>query len=130
MQTIYLQSLIATNAAKITRVESFIVMDVADGKQYKKDGEVAFSLDSYASANRNRARLTKLVAMQKALKTELLSNLRLARIDRKIAKLQAVGFVYEAPGVLTSREIESALDNLIEAFVPKKADSRVVAAAV
>lgn len=125
MQTNYLQSLAATNAAKIARAEAFIEEDMTDARQYAECGEKAYSIDSYASANRQRTKLAKLVGIQRALKTELAANARAGRIERKIAKLQTVGFVYEKPKTLTSHEIESGLDSLIDVFVPKKADSRL-----
>lgn len=125
MQTTYLQSLIATNAASIRFAEINIVLDLDEARDYAKNDEKAYSIDSYKMANRGRTKLAKLVAIQRALKADLRANLCNARIDRKIVKLQTVGFVYEPPGVLTSFEIEQALDQLIDVFVPKKADSRV-----
>jgi hypothetical protein len=123
MQTTYLQSMIATNAASINVRQAILTEHLEDAAYFNSKGETAFAIDSYKIAKHQRAKLAKLVGMQRALRTELLAAFRLARIDRKIAKLEKVGFVYNKPE-LTSVEIEHALDKLIEAFVPKKPDSR------
>lgn len=130
MQTTYLQSLIANNTRLIHMRTSLVNMNIDDAKGYKAAGEISFSVDSYAKADRQRGKLAKLVTLQKALKAELQANYRDARILAKIAKLVTVGFVYDAPKENMPQEIELVLDDLIAAFIPKKADSRIAAEAL
>lgn len=127
MNTNNLQSLLANNTRLIHMRTSLVSMHIEDAKAYKVADELSFSADSYQKADRQRSKLAKLVELQRALKAELQANYRDARIQSKLAKLVTVGFVYEAPKENMPQELELILDDLISAFIPKKADSRIVA---
>lgn len=123
MHTTNLQSLISTTSRNIRNRQTMLDFYTECAKDHAKKGDKSLSLAAYKVADKSRGKLAKLVAMQCGLKVELQANIRTDRINRKIVKLQEIGFNYAKPE-LTSREIEDALDKLIAAFIPAKKDTR------
>lgn len=123
-----LQAMLAVNAARITTIHGDIEDFITAAQDWAAAGEKAYAIEVGIEVVRTRRKLGKAVRLQQAMKIELLAIHRDARIVRKTTFLQGtVGFQFVPSSVLTSVEIESDLDDLIELLVPKKADSRAAA---
>lgn len=125
MQATYIQKLIRINATAIARKEAMIALYRQDARRFAKAGEKAYAIADNKVADKLTRALTKLVDIQRVLKTELATIHRFARIERKIAEIKKAVPNFQCLGDdLTSREFEAALDQIIDIVVPKKADTR------
>jgi len=106
-----LRNTMKLNATVITGLQNearWLKIEAADAK---KDGDISISIELYGKHRKERAKLSKAVALQRSVKVEMLAIFCNERIARKHA------IVFGKPQsqqVLTSFEQEAMLDTLIK----------------
>jgi hypothetical protein len=125
MKNSTLQSLMALNAKLITDTEGRIDSYLVSARAELQLGEKAFAIEDYKEANVYRKVLAKLVKNQKELKAAMAENNTVSRIRAKGVRMFGAELEAEMSAPLvTSVEVEAALDEALALKFPPKADTR------
>lgn len=121
MNASIIQAMIARNAAAITRENAMMRTFIEFAKDDSARGEKAFATDFYKKADKKRAKVAKLAVLQRAMIAQLKASYRAIRIEKKLARLNALFDLMGKTSITmnpesTSREQEEHLDILLGVY--------------